>query len=1734
MNFPEPVAIIGMACRFAAGIESPEAFWALLRDGGDTVGDLPADRWEWHAGQSREHAAVVRDVTKRGAFLDNVKEFDADFFDVTPREAALMDPQQRITLELAWEALEHAGIPPRSLGGTDAGVFMGVGADDYGRRLLEDLPRIEAWTGIGSSFCAVANRVSYALDLRGPSMVVDTACSSSLVSIHLAAQALRSGECPVALAGGILVMAGPGLSVVLDAAGATSRDGRSKSFDASADGYGRGEGGGIVVLKLLEDARRDGDRVLAVIRGSAVQQDGKTNGIMAPNGEAQAHLMRRAYQASGIDPSTVGYVEAHGTGTSVGDPLEAGAMSSVFGAGRPADAPCLIGSVKPNVGHLEAGAGVAGVIKTVLALQHGEIPASLNFTTPNPKIPWDTSGLRVVTENTPWPQRGAPRRAGVSGYGYGGTIAHVILEAAPDTGAATAKAKADGTGRPNVLPLSGATEAAVAKYAGRLANWLARHPDTELADVGHTLARRRQHLPFRAAVTADSTAALRAKLAEFAASGTGGVTGRALPETARQDLVWVFSGHGSQWTGMARELLATEPAFAAVIDGIEPIFQAEMAISARATIASDAPQPVDVIQPMIFAVQVALAALWRDRGVHPDAVIGHSVGEIAAAVTAGMLTLEQGARLVCRRSVLLRQVAGRGAMAMVNLPPEEARRRLAGRTDIAVAVAAATGSTVFSGDIEAVQETSEVFAAEGLAVRKVDSDVAFHSPHMDPLLESLAAAAADLPPAPAGIPVYSTALADPRSEAPRDGAYWATNLRGTVRFAEAVAAAAADGYRLFVEVSPHPVVEHSINETLDELGITDAVVTHSLRRNRPERETLLANLGVLHCGGAHVDWAAHWPEGSLADLPTTAWQRKEHWVDDSVGRSFLTEQHDLDSHTLLGGRINVHGVNPAQAWLTYLDRDSRPYPGDHPVRKVEIIPAAVLLNSFLTAAASAKGAWHELSDVALRVPVSVTRPRHLQIVLQDGTFRLSSRIIEDVNAEDGDDKGWVTHTTAAVTAFGGAIRGQRSEARTTEDLPTGYVIDRLATLGVAAMGFPWAVEEIRRGEGTLVVTVDTDPGSDEPPATWAPLLDGALSAASVAFGGPPILRMPAHIHRVTLAERSPSRAKVTVRVVADDTVDVEIADLDGTVVGRLTRLKYGVLDSEAGAVTSPRQVVHELAWRPAEGVAGAPSGNLVLVGPDSPVLRRVTTGLDALGVAHLVAATPEGLPEGVLGPDHTLLVVPAAGSTGDAAAEGSWLLARTAQRVAATGQTKTARVWCLTEGVRESTEADALAHGPLWGVGRVIGGEHPGLWGGTVDIGRSEADIAGLVEVLRTIRGEDVVVVRDGAASVGRLHRLEGDPARPRLAARPHATYLITGGLGALGLEVAYWLADRGARRIVLAGRRGLPPRARWGELTDEAEIGAVESVVALERLGVTVVPVAVDIADAGDVAAKLSPDALGLPPFRGVVHAAGVLDDRTLGRLDEASLRRVMRPKVEGALNLHHLFEPGSLDFFVLFSSCGQLLGLPGQTSYAAGNAFLDALAAHRRAAGDTGAASYAWTSWRGLGMSTSTAVIDVELAARGTADISVTEAFGAWDLATRHDLGYAVMLRTLPAEPGVRKLALLSELPEEAAAGATAADLVDVPWAGLTGAELSAAVIEEIRKHVAAETGLAASEVDSRRPLIEMGLDSVMTVRIRRGLERRFRFALPATLFWDRPTIEAVAALLTERMAEETGEPE
>ncbi|MEO3860621.1 beta-ketoacyl synthase N-terminal-like domain-containing protein [Acrocarpospora sp. B8E8] len=1169
----EPVAVVGIGCRFPGDADSPEGFWDLLCAGRNTTRPLPAERWRSYENRSPEYAAALRHAVRNGSFLSDIEGFDAEFFGLSPREAELMDPQQRILMETAWEALEHAGLPPRELAGTDTGVFIGVCTDDYGRRLLEDLPQIEAWTGIGAATCAVANRISYSLDLRGPSMAVDTACSASLVALHLAAQSLRLGESEVALAGGVNLLVTPGETLTLGAAGALAPDGRSKSFDATADGYGRGEGCGVIVLKRLSDARRDGDRILALVIGSAVNQDGHTNGIMAPCGAAQEHVMIRACRQAGIAPATVDYIEAHGTGTRLGDPLEAGALSSVYGTGRPPGDPCLIGSVKSNIGHLEGAAGIAGVIKAVLALGRGEIPPSV-LTTPNPAISWETSGLRVVTERSAWPDRGHPSRAGVSSFGYGGTVAHILLEQAPPAPEAP---RGEGTGQ-RLFPLSAASETALRQYAGTLAD---RLEGLDLASVGHTLALRRSHLGRRAVVIAADRDELTANLRRLAQDlpAEAVLTGDVLPVPGPGP-VWVFSGQGCQWRGMGRDLLATEPEFASLVDEVEPIFAAEIGFSPRQVLAEGELDGIDRVQTMIFVMQLGLARLWSAYGVVPEAVIGHSVGEIAAAVTAGAMSVSDGARLICRRSRLLRQAEGKGAMVMVGLPFEEAAERLAGRTDLVAAISSAPASTVLSGDVAAVEAVLNEWPAEGIVVRRVASDVAFHSPHMEPLAVELAAATADLSFGAPRIPMYTTVLTDPRSTPVLDSQYWAANLRDPVRLAAATTAAAQDGYRAFLEISPHPVVAHSITETLGETGFEDVFVGTSLRRNQPERSTFLAAVGTAHCHGVGVDWNRLQPDGGLAALPPYAWQHRRHWRDTANGED-ENRGHDVHSHTLLGAGTSLAGSR-TRVWRTSLEDANRPYPGSHAVGGVEIVPAAVLVNTFLHAVADKDGT---LTEVEMMHPLMTAERRQIQVVHEPPGIRLAARTPAGLGEPE---PAWLIHVTASVPAPGApgqVMPAVLPDATGLTPIDTGFVHRRLAAVGVPTTGFDWTIETLLSGDGVLRATVRTWQPVETPP-TWAPALDAVMSVAPCVFPGDPVLRMVVHIDEVALTGPPPETVIIEAAVdpAGDDMVRALLADADGRVVGHLSGLRYPVIDAPAATEEELRE--------PAESFAGLPPEEL--------------------------------------------------------------------------------------------------------------------------------------------------------------------------------------------------------------------------------------------------------------------------------------------------------------------------------------------------------------------------------------------------------------------------------------------------------------------------------------------------------------------------------------------------------------
>ncbi|MGW5724296.1 type I polyketide synthase [Amycolatopsis sp. NPDC003865] len=848
----DPVAVVGLGCRFP-GADGTEEYWDLLRGGRDAVRTAPPGRW------TADAAPVV------GGFLDDVAGFDAEHFGITPREAATMDPQQRMLLEVAWAALEHAGIAPASLRGSRTGVFTGIATHDYGHLTLTGTEP-DLWTATGAAGSIAANRLSYVYDLRGPSVAVDTACSSSLVAVHHAVRALRDGEADLALAAGVNLMLVPGPTAAFAAAGLLAGDGRCKTFSAGADGIARAEGCGVVVLKRLADAEVDGDRVLAVIRSSAVGSDGRSNGLAAPNPAAQQAMLRDAYRGAGLDPSTVDYVEAHGTGTLLGDPIEAGALGAVLGAGRSAGAPLLIGSVKTNIAHAEAAAGIAGLIKVVLALVKGELPPQLHFTAPNPHIPFGELRLKVLTEPTPWPAYSGRATAGVSAFGFGGTNAHVVLDQGAPAGPA---APAAGV---RIGLLSARTRSRLAERATQLADWLDATPGQSLADVTHTLLRRDNGERHRAAFVAGDTAELAGRLRAIGADPlpAGVVTGTVVPG---EGPVFVFSGHGSHWAGMGRGLLASSPVFAAQVDKLGDPFTEHSGRSLRALLGSDR-LSLPETQLAIFGTQVALAARWEALGVRPAAVIGHSLGSAAAAVVSGVLTADEAVHLVATRARLLGTIGAGGAMAAVPLTPPDLP------TGVELAVDSAPGQITVGGEASVLDDLVASLTAAGRTARRLPVPVAGHSASVEPILGELRDALAELGGRRPLVPWYDTVLTDPRSLPGFDAGYWAAHVRRPVRFRQAVTAAAADGHRVFVEVSPHPILRGSLTRTLEAAGIADAVVTGTVRRGQDEIRAFGAAAAQLYCAGTRITVSAPDDGARLADVPPMPWRHERHWYTD--------------------------------------------------------------------------------------------------------------------------------------------------------------------------------------------------------------------------------------------------------------------------------------------------------------------------------------------------------------------------------------------------------------------------------------------------------------------------------------------------------------------------------------------------------------------------------------------------------------------------------------------------------------------------------------------------------------------------------------------------------------------------------------------------------------------------------------------------------------------------------------
>jgi amino acid adenylation domain-containing protein len=2038
----EPIAIVGIGCRFP-GARNPEAFWRLLRDGIDAITEVPSDRWDVNAFYDPDLHAPGKMTTRWGGFLEHIDRFDAAFFGISPREAIEMDPQQRLMLEVAWEALEDAGQPPFDLRGSRTGVFFGALWNDYAAlRQRGDVRYITTHTATGAHYSIIANRLSYVLGLQGPSMTVDTACSSSLVAIHLACQSLRAGESETALAGGVTLIAAPESTIAMSKLGAMAPDGRSRAFAASGSGYVRGEGAGVVVLKRLSSAIASGDRIYAVIRGSAVNNDGYSNGLTAPNPDAQEQMLRDAYRRAHLAPKEVQYVEAHGTGTPLGDPIEAKAIGAVLGIDRNPERPCLIGSVKTNIGHLEAAAGVAGLIKILLAMKHEELPPSLHFDTPNPHIPFDELRLQVLRERTPWrpPADGAARVAGVSSFGFGGTNCHVVLADVPrerphvlPLGASSAEAlealvrqaaellgreaasleelaraaaahasrgehrlavtassgadarraitqhlaghappsvvRGTGTDAPKIVfacsghgsqwvgmgretlqwepafrakleecdavmrPLTGwsvleelshATpsrlgeadvvqpllfaiqvaqaelwrswgvephavighsigEVSAAHIAGILdlpdaarvicarSRLIREHasgrgqlavvelPAEELRQaVGPLLERlslaayngptttvlggapeavrelvaqlatrevfcqlvnidyasHTRHMEFLRAPLMAELAGLRAHRADLPMMSTvaatflegerfdaeywaaneqqpvrfwqgiaklvqgghdtfielgghpvlarsinaaithAGARGHALPSARRDDelrtllegvgtlhargarlrwsalypppatrlfsvepaapppeaepprvhlftlsardeaalrataqitlahleqrtdpvpdlcytsnvrrshhdarlavpcrtvedirarlrgflqtqgearpatpsrrpkLAFVFPGQGGQWWRMGRELLRDEPVFRRAIDACDAALRAWTDWSLRDELARDQAssriQEIDIAQPATFAIQVALAALWRSWGIVPDAVVGHSMGEVAAAHVAGALSLEDAARVIRHRSHLMKRVSGRGAMAVVELSQDEAQRVIADeRAHLSVAGSNSPKASVLSGDPAALRRVLELLDAREVFHRMLRVDVASHSPQMDPLRDELLELLAGLAPRASELAMFSSVTAQACTGASLDAAYWGRNLREPFLFADTIRRMAESGYTLFVELAPHPILSGAIGDVRQELK-RELVALPSLKREEDERGVMLGTLGALYERKLSPTWRKLHPHGGrLVPLPTYPWQEERFWpakedlepVATSVARSSMT--------SLLPRRLSFvppAGVEAALAdfWELDLSLDSHRYLADHVVQGEVTLPGTAQLELVLGIARRRLGEEVTVAEIAfekaLFLPAGTTRT--LQVVVAPSeagghVFQLSSR-----PAGEDAQLPWTRHASgqlkdapAAEAASPRPVDLAALQARLTR-LPASRHYASLEQLGLRYGPTFRGLQEIWRTDGEVLGLVCRPAELDTEPRTYVvhpALLDAALLQAIYAAvpaaqlaGAAGDTFVPVGIGRfrmlAPLRERVWCHARLHPATEGNAnafTADLRILDEAGETLIEGDGIQFQRLGGSlaAGGEHDPAQWQYDVQWQPLESVLALSSGPTPAAGTWIVLLdrggfgRQLVAALEAAGGTCVCIETRAGdgwlrdLDEAIdraSGPVRGVvhlwgLDLPERGPAVATEIEHTCTEIVRIVQYLTSRRARRPRLWLVTRNAqRVAPAAKEIAYGQasLWGLGRVVDAEHPGVWGSLIDVGTDGADLPALCRELTGPGEETQLAFRAGKRFVLRFVRAEVPTARP-FRCRPDGTYLITGGLGGVGLEIARWLVEHGARRLVLLGRTEFPDRTRWDDLHPQPMRVRIAAVRALERAGAAVTVVQADVGDREQMRAVFEALRASAPPLRGVMHAAGAIEPQLISALIPETMASIFRSKVHGTLVLGEMLRGIELDFLVLFSSIESVIGMRGQAPYAAANAFLDMYAHARRLAGLPAVAVH-WGMWGKVGL--------------------------------------------------------------------------------------------------------------------------------------------------------------------------
>ncbi|MEV5647450.1 type I polyketide synthase [Nocardia sp. NPDC052254] len=1745
----EPIAIVGMSCRFPGGVQTPAQLWDLVDSGTDAIGGFPVDRgWDLDKLYNPDPSVPGTIYTREGGFIHSAPEFDAGFFGIGPREAAAMDPQQRLTLEASWEALEDAGIDPKSLRGSDTGVFSGVFHQNYGPRIGSPAltAESEGHAVLGVSSCVLSGRVSYVFGFKGPTLSVDTACSSSLVALHLACQALRRGETSLALVSGVTVMSEPSHMIAFARQRALAADARCKAFAAGADGTGFSEGLGILVVEKLSDARRSGHNVLAVVRGTAINQDGASKGLTAPNGPSQERVIAAALADADLAASDVDVVEAHGTGTKLGDPIEAGALMAVYGA-RGERGPLRLGSLKSNIGHTNAAAGVAGVIKMVEAMRHGVLPKTLHVDAPTPHVDWSAGSVRLLTEAEPWPAGPQVRRAGVSSFGISGTNAHVILEEAPAEPVAAEpgeRPEREVAAQPVAsdvvaLMISAKSDAALRGQANRLRQWLIDEPDVDVRDVAHSLVTSRALLERRGAVVGRDRAELLAGLADMAAGSPGVIDGSAVAGRT----AFLFTGQGAQRAGMGENLYKAFPVFAAALDQVCAHFDVLLGRSLEDLMFADATKVLtrtEYTQPALFAFEVAMVRLLESFGVRPDLLLGHSIGELVAAHVAGVWSLKDACTLVAARGRLMGALPEGGAMLAVAVGEDRAVQLIAEHAGgVSIAAVNDPASTVLSGDRQAIDAIEFALSGTGVKTTRLDVSHAFHSARMEPMLAEFRVVAQKITYRAPRLPIVSNETGEFAGDAVTDPEYWVRQVRGCVRFAPGVGTLVSGGARRFVEVGPDAVLAAMTRAAVAEDAEAESMsrVAAVSRRSVGEVPQLLTALSYLHVAGVPVEWGPLFAGRPVrrVGVPTYAFQRRRYWLQPSDD---TTRSSD---HSILTGVVGVAGTDE---WL-FTGRFSvrtHPWIADHMAHGVVVVPGVLLLE-FLLAAGGRIGC-EVVEEITVQAPI---RPGEDEVELQvlvaaaDESGRRSFDFFYRKSADDE----WVRNATGVLAVRWDGDSTVMSELREQQwppvdaelvdvdkvTLPEQIARDTGLGYGPAFIGVNAVWQRGDTVFSEAVLDTEAAPESERHelhPALLELVMHAGLSRSIFRSAEPEpntgwlLFRWGgARFHKPMPAQVTALR--IMSKKTGADTVSVAALDPDGTPIISVDTVllrPYDVEEFRRGLSDEQAADLYRVQWEP---LAVAP---VVGAMPPSAVLAdTVVPGIETSHSAIADVGSAEHVPDIVV-----------------------WRPARAGQvvddprvvRERVHGTLATLRAWLADERLSEVrlvvvTVGSVVLPGEAGGVDpaaaavcglvRSAQSENPGRFvlldedpGDPVDADRIAAVQAS---------GESQVAVRGTKILVPRIARVGIDGATGAPALPDDKTVLITGGTGDLGAELArHMVAEHGVRRLVLASRQGLQAP------------GAQELVAELARSGADARVVSCDVTDR-DMVRNLLSDIESDGGISVVVHTAGVLDDGTLESLTAGQLDRVLAPKVDGAWYLDEFTRGSELSAFVVFSSIAGVLGSAGQGNYAAANGFLDGLVQRRRAAG-LPATSLAWGPWNsGSGMAAGVGSTALERLGRwGMGQLEKAEAVRLFDSALASDDGCLAPLRfdasvvrrtsdpdAVPAvlRGFVRRPAHAVRRPEPGSAAASLAERL----ARMPQTHRGEAVLEIVSAQTAAVLGHdSAADIRPDQPFDDIGFDSLGGVEFRNRLAKVTGVRLPSTLVFDHPTPAAVAKLVQSRL--------